>query len=262
MTNADDAMREALQQRGAASTAGRPAPDTSELDARARREERAATSAAQDARAAAQAAAAEFDRIAGQAPQPPIVIPPTGETITPGDARPTPALLTTLLGMVRVDAQGEPIEIDLQDPESIRGANLDELVAAARALGWVEGDPAKAGGGGFRFFKPGTNNSQGIRLMFGDPKAPAGSGKQDPYALITRPGAKGNEKVRVPLEGNPEVENQGGPGTYASGRVPPPEPAPVRVPGEGPVDPEPVQPVEPVEPVEPIEPIGPEDLIP
>lgn len=275
MTRADDASRLALSRRASAASSGGRPPDTSDLEAEARREARAAESAAHDAHAAAAAAEAEFDRIAGTAPDPPVTIPETGQVITPGDPRPTPQMLATVLGTVRVDAQGNPVELDLQDPETIRGTDLQELATIARAMGWTEGNPARRGGGGLRFYKPGTRQTQGIRLMYGDPRAPAETMKQEPYAVITRPGAKGNDEIHVPLKGNSHVDQEGGPGTYALGKAPPEEPAPARTPGEGPADPanplpgepaepEPVEPVEPepVEPVEPIEPIGPEDLIP
>lgn len=109
-----------------------------------------------------------------------------------------------------------------------------------------------------RYFKPGTNRSEGIRVMDGDPNAPPGV-KQDPYAVITR----GGTKERVPLEGNRVLEGPGeGPGPWASGRTPPgavPE-GPVETPGVPVAPVEPVEPVAPVEPIEPIEPIEPEIL--
>ncbi len=259
MTACDDAVRLSMAQQASAASSGAKPPDTSALDARAQREQKAADIAAGDARTAAAAAAAEFDRIAGGAPAPPFVGPPA---IGVSQSPPSPALLATLLGMVRVDASGNPVELDVTDPDSIRGASKDDVAAAARALGWDEA-PAKQGGGGVRFFKPGTNGSDGIRVMDGDPNAPAGI-KNDPYAIITR----GGTKTRVPLEGNQALDEHGGPGTYASAK-PAPEPPPAAenpgtepepVPGEpaGPVEPEPVEPV-PVEPA-PIEPVEPFEL--
>ena len=260
MTASDDAVRLAMSQRSAAAMSGAKPPDTSELDARAQREQKAADMAAADARTAATAAAAEFHRIAGQAPTPPFIGPPATPAERDSQNQLSPTILATLLGMVRVDANGDPVELDPTDAESIRGASKEDVAAAARALGWDEA-PAKQGGGGLRFFKPGTNGADGIRVMNGDPKAPEGI-KNDPYAIITR----GGTKTRVPLEGNRALDAEGGPGTYASAN-PAPEPPPAAqnpgtepepVPGE-PAEPEPVEPVEPapVEPVEPIEPIEP-----
>jgi hypothetical protein len=265
MTASDDAVRSAMAQRAAAASSGGKPPDTSDLDARAQREQKAADMAAADARTAATAAAAEFDRIAGQAPAPPFVGPPATPAEADSQNRLSPAILATLLGTVRVDADGNPVELDLTDPQSVQGAPKDDVVAAARAAGWEE-LPAKRGGGGLRFFKPGTNRSEGIRIMDGDPNAPPGV-KNDPYAIITRGGAK----ERVPLEGNRELGAYGGPGTYASAKPAPEPPPAAESPGTGPepepgvpAEPEPVEPVEPapVEPVEPIEPIDPLDLIP
>lgn len=220
-----------------------------------RQADQAMTTAMTDAHTAAVAAAAEFHRIAGAAPRH-LMSCPAPATFSGGSspAAPTEPNLTLLLGTVRSGANGEPVELDLQDPAAIRGASPKTIDEVARAQGW-EAVPAKRGGGGMRYFKPGTNRSEGIRVMNGDPNAPEGV-KQDPYAMITR----GGQKTRVPLEGNPTLDQEGGPGPYASGGAPKgAEPkGPVEVPGEAPVEPvEPVEPVVPVEPVEPIDPIEP-----
>src|SRR5436305_5487538 len=109
---------------------GAKPPVTSELDARAQREQKADDIAAGDARTAAAAAAAEFHRIAGEAPAAPFVGPPATPAERDSQNQLSPAILATLLGMVRVDANGDPVELDPTDPASIRGASKEDVAAA------------------------------------------------------------------------------------------------------------------------------------
>ncbi len=215
---------------------------------------RAGESAVGDARAAAHVAAAHFHAIAARAPRDLQACPAPPTTSGSAGQAPSEPGLALLLGSVRSGSAGQPVELDLQDPVAVRGASRQSIGEVARAQGW-ESKPATKGGGGTVYFKPGTNDSDGIRVMDGDPKALAVI-KQGPYAMITRHGVK----TRVPLEGNRVLDEPGqGPGPWATGQTPPgAEPqGPVEAPG-APL--EPVAPVEPVVPEAPVEPIVPEIL--
>lgn len=201
-----------------------------ELQATIYRAEAEAGNAAADAAAAARIAAAAFREIAGRAPAdlraPPPALPPEGGQRTPNEDT-----LALLLGSVRIGADGKPVRLNLDNPASLRGADPKEIDRVARAEG-REAKPAKQGGGGMRYFTPGTNDADGIRVMNGDPKAPAGI-KTGPYAIVTKHGTK----ARIPLRGNPELNAPGGgAGPWASGKPPTntKPTGPVQTPGKSP----------------------------
>jgi|GEM_PF-6762529 len=229
-----------------------------------RRADHASQAAAHDARAAAQVCAAKLNALAGRAPRDLQSCATLSRRRHGRPFRPSEVNLTVLLGSVRLGPGGVPIEPDIHDPKSVRGMDPARVKEIARALGWDE-EPAKQGGGGRRFFKPGTNRSDGIRVMDGDPKAPPGI-KRGPYAFITRRG----DTVKVPLKGNNVLSQGPGPGPIATGKMPPgsrPPAGSVQTPGKAggsgkpgasgrPIGPgRPIEPVEPVRPSIPVRPI-------
>lgn len=88
----------------------------------------------------------------------------------------------------------------LKDPESIKGKPAEE-VEAGIPESW-EGPSPTSSNGGKKWFKPGTGQSDVIRIMPGDGDAKSSPDHQGPYAKISHHG----KTTHVPLKGNPALK--------------------------------------------------------
>ena len=86
----------------------------------------------------------------------------------------------------------------LDDPDSLSGADLDDVLALIPP-DW-ERRPTRREGG-VRAYKPGTRLSDVVRVMPGDVSAPDPL-HRGPRVIIT----KGGRLWRVPLKGNPVLD--------------------------------------------------------
>jgi len=86
--------------------------------------------------------------------------------------------------------------VDIDDPNSVRGADPDAVAEAAKEKGYTESEARNKEG--TRYTSP--NGSDQVRIMRGNPNRPDPV-KRGPYAVI----AKSGVKTIVPLKGNPSL---------------------------------------------------------
>jgi hypothetical protein len=89
-------------------------------------------------------------------------------------------------------------ERSLDDPDSLKGVTKEEVEDLIPDA-WNKG-PTRTEGG-LRAFRPGTRNSEGIRIMPGNPAA-SDPLHRGPRVIIT----KGGHKWVIPLKGNPTLK--------------------------------------------------------